>query len=37
MENDVKEALELYEIMDKYGCDMDVAEIMLQDEKEENQ
>lgn len=35
MDSDVKEALELYEIMDKYNCDIDTAEQILLDEKED--
>lgn len=29
--------LRLFEIMDKYNCDMDTAELLLQDEEEECQ
>ena len=29
--------LRLFEIMDKYGVDMDVAELLFQDEEEDNE
>lgn len=29
--------IRLFEIMDKYGVDMDVAELLLQDEEENNE
>lgn len=29
--------LRLFEIMDEYNCDMDTAELLLQDEEEECQ
>lgn len=32
---DVAEANSLYEAMDKYDCDTDVAELMLQDDEED--
>jgi hypothetical protein len=34
-EDDVEEALAICEIMDKYDCDMDVAELMLGDEEDD--
>jgi len=33
--HDIEEAIALYDTMDKYDCDMDVAEIMLQDDMED--
>lgn len=29
--------IRLFEIMDEYGVDMDVAELLLQDEEEDNE
>lgn len=33
---DEERVVKLYEIMDKYDCDMDVAEQLLMDEEGEN-
>ena len=30
---DVQEELAVYEAMDKYNCDMDIARLMLEDEE----
>ena len=32
--DDVDRELKLYELMDKHGCDRDVAELLLQDQQE---
>lgn len=33
-DSDVTQELKLYEVMDKHGCDRDVAEILLRDQEE---
>ena len=32
-EDDVTQELKLYEVMDKHGCDRDIAELLLQDQE----
>lgn len=34
LDDDVREAMEIYDAMDRYNCDMEVAEQMLMHEKE---
>lgn len=33
--DDVEREIKLYDLMDKYHCDMDVAEALLEDQEEE--
>lgn len=35
LDDDVSQEIKLYEVMDKHGCDRDVAELLLQDQEED--